>query len=367
MQPQTQKRTHSEAFDSNDNDNKPQFNRYNYQDLSIRFDNDLFHYPDGNQQNYASAQNSDTDDVRSVVDNTVDDYDPDFQDDTNALQADFSEFEDMQYGGTDKKSPAILESLASKINQACVNKPNMEKLNKILDKFAPPENCVNLAVPKVNEELWLDLNRFHRSNDLAVQTIQKYLLGGMSAVAMALNEVVKCRTNNEPLDLQKANENLYYAVTLLGYSSYELSMRRRISLRPKVNSAYRNVCRPSRPLTTFLFGDNLPQALDEIGKGNRIRNKFSNHGGRGGFSSGGFSSGGRGGANLDRRRSTPSSRLVYNHQRGGFARGFGRSFGFNNRNYNDFQNIRRPGNAGNQGHGQSKNFLNNVNNTQNPK
>jgi hypothetical protein len=42
----------------------------------------------------------------------------------------------------------------------------------------------------VNEELWYDLNKFHRSNDLAMQNIQKYLIGGVSAVTSVLNDVI---------------------------------------------------------------------------------------------------------------------------------------------------------------------------------
>jgi hypothetical protein len=68
-----------------------------------------------------------------------------------------------------------------------VKRPEVEKLDKILEKFAPPENCEYLVVPKVNEELWYDLNKFHRSNDLAMQNIQKYLIGGVSAVTSVLN------------------------------------------------------------------------------------------------------------------------------------------------------------------------------------
>jgi hypothetical protein len=64
----------------------------------------------------------------------------------------------------------------------------------------------------VNEELWYDLNKFHRSNDLAMQNIQKYLIGGVSAVTSVLNDVITCRKNNSAFDLKKGHENLFYAV-----------------------------------------------------------------------------------------------------------------------------------------------------------
>jgi hypothetical protein len=70
-----------------------------------------------------------------------------------------------------------------------------------------------------------------------MQNIQNYLIGGVSAVTSVLNDVVTCRKNNSAFDLKKGHENLFYALTLLGYSSYELSMRRRFALRPHVNPA----------------------------------------------------------------------------------------------------------------------------------
>ena len=59
----------------------------------------------------------------------------------------------------------------------------MTKLDKILEKYAAPENCNMLLVPKVNEEIWLDLIRSARSTDLNLQGIQKYIVDGISAVA----------------------------------------------------------------------------------------------------------------------------------------------------------------------------------------
>ena len=109
-----------------------------------------------------------------------------------------------------------------------------------------------------------------------MQNIQNYLIGGVSAVTSVLNDVVTCRKNNSAFELKKGHAHLLYALTLLGYSFYEISMRRRFALRPHVNPAYRNVCRHTQPLSSLLFGDNLPQSLENIGKGNKIKNKLQN-------------------------------------------------------------------------------------------
>jgi len=73
------------------------------------------------------------------------------------------------------------------------------------------------------------------------------------------------------------------------------------------------VCRYTQPLTTLLFGDNLPQSLENIGKGNKIKNKltvktFGNN--RGGSANRGFHR---------RRAPNQNSRIIRNA-------GYGRNF-----------------------------------------
>ena len=272
------KRSFSYATGNNQTNSSKQ-KRFALEDLSVEVNNEFFQ---GNNVQNNTDTLSQQSDVESVLSDHEENYDPDFQDDflsvisgENAVDSGYFDFVDLQYGGSDKRSPPIVDGLATKIDQVCVKKPALEKLDKILEKFAPPENCNNLVVPKVNEELWYDLGKFPRSNDLAMQNIQKYLIGGMSAVTAVLNDIVSSRQNTSSFDVKKGNENLFYALTLLGYSSYEMSMRRRFALRPHIHPAYRNVCRHTQPLSTFLFGDNLPQSLENIGKGNKIKNKLN--------------------------------------------------------------------------------------------
>ncbi|CAC5411388.1 unnamed protein product [Mytilus coruscus] len=80
---------------------------------------------------------------------------------------------------------------------ACSKKPDIFKLDNIMEKFAPPENCEMLAVSKVNEEIWLELSKMARSSDLSMQSIQKYIVGGISALTTIL-ETHFTPTDTEP-------------------------------------------------------------------------------------------------------------------------------------------------------------------------
>ena len=51
------------------------------------------------------------------------------------------------------------------------------------------------------------------------------------------------------------------ALTLLGNSVSEFSMKRREMLKYKVAPAYKSLCHESQPITTMLFGDELHQVI----------------------------------------------------------------------------------------------------------
>ena len=53
-------------------------------------------------------------------------------------------------------------------------------------------------------------------------------------------------------------------VTLLGNALYEFSMKRREILKPEVAAGFKSLCRDSQPITTWLFGDELPQSIRDI-------------------------------------------------------------------------------------------------------
>ena len=63
------------------------------------------------------------------------------------------------------------------------------------------------------------------------------------------------------------------AVTLIGHASYLASLKGREFLKPDIFSAYQSGCSKSNPVTTFLFGDELPKHIKEIGEVNAISRK----------------------------------------------------------------------------------------------
>lgn len=151
---------------------------------------------------------------------------------------DFDNFVDLQYGDIDTKCitfDPIEEILAGKVDCLCTKQPMLQKLDKISENYNRPENVKYLLMPKVNPELWCTMSKFHRSRDLSLQSCQKYLVYGMSAVTQLLNDIYSARKNKTSFDLKQAQEKAYDALSFLGYSQYELNMKRREFLKPSVH------------------------------------------------------------------------------------------------------------------------------------
>ena len=54
------------------------------------------------------------------------------------------------------------------------------------------------------------------------------------------------------------------ALTLLGSSAFELSMKCREMRKSEVAPGFKSLCRNSQPITSMLFGDELPQSIREL-------------------------------------------------------------------------------------------------------
>jgi len=53
-------------------------------------------------------------------------------------------------------------------------------------------------------------------------------------------------------------------VLLMANANIELNLGRREALKPELHTSYRYLCAPSNPVTTELFGDDLPKVVKDI-------------------------------------------------------------------------------------------------------
>ena len=73
---------------------------------------------------------------------------------------------------------------------------------------------------------------------------------------------------------QKKNVITHAGVLLLS-SNRKLSLKRRDLIRPDLNKQYASLCNSSTPVSSFLFGDELNEEVEEITKSHKLSSKVT--------------------------------------------------------------------------------------------
>ena len=131
-------------------------------------------------------------------------------------------------------------------------------------EYKSPKNCNFSCVPKVNLELWHDLQlpRSTKSKDLiGLQEIQKNLVKSALPMIQLLDTVLKLQVEQTPVDSSQILPLIADGATLLGHASYLTSLKRPEFIKPDIAPAYQSVCSKSNPVTTNFLGMNCPNTL----------------------------------------------------------------------------------------------------------
>ena len=115
----------------------------------------------------------------------------------------------------------------------------------------------------MNSELWDDLQDKAKSHECSFQSFQKNLITGKTPVVQLASKVVDAKkSKGDSISLNDVYDLTVDALTLLGNSVYEFSIKRRKMLKSEVAPAYKSLCHESQPITTMLFGDELPPTTE---------------------------------------------------------------------------------------------------------
>lgn len=141
---------------------------------------------------------------------------------------------------------------AQSIKYLLANKLQERAMQETLDKYPTPNNCDTLDVPRVRPAIWDSVSSSARSKDLKLQRIQKPLTKGITALA-------QCFPKDKPMTSAQQD-----AVAMLCNANYELNCLRKDYFKPEMNTRFTHLCKPSVPVTTWLFGDNLSSQVKEL-------------------------------------------------------------------------------------------------------
>ena len=111
-----------------------------------------------------------------------------------------------------------------------------------------------------------------KSRDVGFQAFQKGLMKGIVPVASFASKLVEAKKNKaQSIPVADAYDLAIDALTLLGNSVFEFSMKRRAMLKSEVAPGFKSLCRESQLIATMLFGDELPQSsIRDISQAKRM-------------------------------------------------------------------------------------------------
>ena len=124
----------------------------------------------------------------------------------------------------------------------------------------------NTFVSRTVHILSLGLTSSYETAFVGLQAFQKGLIKGIVSVTNLASKLVEAKKYKGQF-IPVADAAYYLAIdalTLLGNSTFEFSMKRREMLKSEVAPGSKSLCRDSQPITSMLCGDKLTQSIREL-------------------------------------------------------------------------------------------------------
>ena len=128
------------------------------------------------------------------------------------IAQDFSEQEDT--------GPPISQKLADIINKRSSEKQGEHKLHEKRDKYPCPTNCERVIVPRVNPEIWAQIDHNAKHLDLRASSIQKNLVEVGAILARSTDKLLSlAQAEVTSLEIKALITFNTDAMALLGHAS----------------------------------------------------------------------------------------------------------------------------------------------------
>ena len=240
----------------------------------------------GRPQRYHDVSESETDDdelALSAMFQGVKNPDKNVTIDASHDKNDDSWLSEMDDEGETEYGPPVHNKVAVMANKRFDKLQSLQCIKELKTLYPIPNNCERVAVPKVNSEVWHNLSKKTNISmtirDLKLAGTQSSIVTASSAVLKIMDSLTQAskarptaaeKASGSKLDVSSLEavevEELFkvglHALTLLGHANYELSLRRRESMKPLLeDDLAAALCRPDIPVTNFLFSDDFSKSL----------------------------------------------------------------------------------------------------------
>lgn len=157
--------------------------------------------------------------------------------------------------------PEVTPFIAEAYRKTMERPISKETLERMKNDHKIPLNCKFFQVPKLNPEIWQNLNARGRLSDLKLQQVQNTLSLNLTFLVKISEEITK-NTSKIPKDVStKLLKLALESANVTGTQMQELNKRRRLDVKPFLSQEYHGICTAKVPPSEFLFGDNLADTL----------------------------------------------------------------------------------------------------------
>ena len=179
---------------------------------------------------------------------------------------------EQDYDREEETGPEVNEQFAKLVATMAKGRMTEEKKKEKFATLKRPKNC-DIAVPKVNPEIWGIMNHDAKSVDLKLQRQQNTLTKAVYALMISGNVCVNS-DNQETKQLLKSTAD---ALGLMLKTIHDISLDRRAKIlyAHHINKKYRKLGSPDIPVTKYLFGDDLKSACQTIDTSSKLGQNFS--------------------------------------------------------------------------------------------
>ncbi|XP_071499064.1 uncharacterized protein [Diadema antillarum] len=143
------------------------------------------------------------------------------------------------------------EELASSVNYLMSHHLEEKVLDETSSKYPVPSNCRGIDTPKMNQTIWDNLSAPVRTKDVKLQRVQKSLTRGISAYVSLL----------DPSNISPEQQDV---LALLCNANFEMNALRKELIKPDLNTKFTHLCKPTNPVTKYLFGDDLGKQVKDL-------------------------------------------------------------------------------------------------------
>ena len=179
-------------------------------------------------------------------------------------------------------APSIDQGIADRVLKYFKTGCESSEIRKaVILKNKIAENLQELDTPKLHPGVkdLKSMSKHTKDEEAKLYNIQNMILKACMAVVKAITLVLQKENANQVVDSTAIVKTCLEAVSLLGYTSKEMSNKRKRNIQYSLDPQLRAMCAPEHPVTKFLLGDDLSKGIKDAREVAKLERKSNNRSG----------------------------------------------------------------------------------------